>query len=246
VSEIAPEHRFFFIHVMKTAGTTFSWHALANFDQDEVYPCARLDPDRYFAKFRIDYLTGLSPERRTQIRVYTGHFPFVAAQLLGMELVTLTILRDPVERTISYLKHCQRYNQQHRSLALQQIYEDPFLFPSLIRNHQAKLFAMTLEGLSPLGYFDVIDVHERRLEIAKANLERVDVLGLQERFSDFLEEMARRYGWRFAAVPDLNVSAESGISRSFRRRIAEDNAADLDFYEHARRLWERRRVKVGV
>jgi hypothetical protein len=244
-NECEPERRFFFVKVMKTGGGTFLRHILANFDRDEVYPDRQSDPDMNAANMRIDYLTGLPPERRGRIRVYTGHFPFVAAQLVGADLVTLTILRDPVERTISYLKHCKRFHEQHRSLRLEEIYEDPFFFPTLIRNHQAKLFAMTPDD-EPRSYLDIMEVDDRRLEVAKANLERVDVLGLQERFPELLEEMVIRYGWRIGDVPDIHVSRDSAVSPAFRRRIAEDNAADLAFYEHALRLWERRREPVGT
>jgi hypothetical protein len=242
---ITPDLRFFFIHVMKTGGATFTSHITANFERDEVYPHKRLDPDIHAARARIDYLTGLSPERRARIRIYKGHFPFMATQLLGLELVTLTILRDPIERTISYLKHCKRYNEQHRSLPLEEIYEDSFLFLTMIRNHQAKLFALTPED-EPRSQLHVIEVDDRRLEVAKANLERVDVVGLQERFPEFLEELAHRYGWRFGTMRDRHVGGASAISPSFRRRIAEDNAADLAFYEHARRLWEKRRARVSA
>jgi hypothetical protein len=244
-TSIAPELRFFFIHVMKTAGATFTSHITTNFERDEIYPHRQLDPEIHVARARIDYLTALSPERRARIRAYKGHFPFVATQLLGIELVTLTILRDPIDRTISYLKHCKRYNEQHRSLPLEEIYEDSFLFPTMIHNHQAKLFAITPED-EPRSYLDVIEVDDRRLEVAKANLERVDVLGLQERFPEFLDELARRYGWRFAGTRDRHVGGESKIPDSFRRRIAADNAADLDFYEHALRVWERRRARAGA
>jgi hypothetical protein len=237
---VPPEPRFFFVKVMKTGGGTFLQHVLANFERDEVYPYKPLDRDIYVANFAIDYLTGLSATRRARIRVYTGHFPFVAAQLMQTELVTITILRDPIERTISYLKHCKRYHEQHRSLSLEQIYEDPFFFSTLIRDHQAKLFAMTPED-RPKSYLDIIDIDERRLEIAKANLEQIDVLGLRERFPELLEEMGRRYGWRFNGVRDRHVSGGFDISPSFRRRIAEDNAADLAFYEHAQALYEERR-----
>jgi hypothetical protein len=232
--------RFFFVKVMKTGGGTFLQHVLANFERDEVYPYAELDQDMYLANFGIDYLTGLSPKRRARIRVYTGHFPYVAAQLLQTELVTITILRDPIERTISYLKHCKRYHQQHRSLSLEEIYEDSFFFSTLIRDHQAKLFAMTPDD-NPKSYLDVIDVDDRRLKIAMENLERVDVLGLREQFPELLEEMTQRFSWRFNGVRDRHVSGKLDASPAFRRRIAEDNAADLAFYEHAQALYEKRR-----
>jgi hypothetical protein len=237
--------RFFFIHVMKTGGSTFVQHIRANFERDEVYPYHELDPEDQLPRFNVQYLTSLSPERRARIRLYMGHFPFVATQLLDTELVTLTILRDPVERTISYLKHCKRYHEQHRSLSLEEIYEDRLFFAMLMQDHQAKLFAMTPED-QPESYHDVIEVDERRLEIAKANLERVDVLGLQERFPEFLEEVQRRYGWRIDGVRDRRVGEDTTVPSSFRRRIAEDNAADLEFYEHARRLWDRRRAPVAA
>jgi hypothetical protein len=240
-----PEPRFFFVKVMKTGGGTFLRHILANFERHEVYPYREYDADMQIANMGIDYLTGLPPERRARIKVYTGHFPFVAAELVGGELITLTILRDPVERTISYLKHCKRFHEHQRNLPLEDIYEDPFNFPTLIRNHQAKLFAMTPED-EPETYLDVMEIDDRRLEIAKANLERVDVLGLQEHFPEFLDEMSRRHGWQFGEdVEDHHVSAETELPESFRRRIAEDNAADIEFYEYARSVWMRRRAGVA-
>ena len=67
----------------------------------------------------------------------------------------------------------------------------------------------------------------------------------QERFPEFLDELAQRYGWRFGGTRDRHVGGESKASDPFRRRIAADNAADLDFYQHALRVWERRRARVG-
>jgi hypothetical protein len=230
---------------MKTAGGTLRRQILANFDREEVYPLKRLDPDMRGANFRLDYLIGLPPARRAHIRVFTGHFPFVAVELLGMELTTITILRDPVERTLSYLRHCKRYHAQHRELSLEEIYEDPFFYPSFIQNHQAKLFALTVDD-NPESYMDALQVDSRRLAIARDNLERVDVVGTQERFDDLLAELERRFGWRLGRVEDKHVNPGERVPSSFRRRIAEDNQRDVEFYEHARRLCERRRFRGAV
>ena len=231
---------------MKTAGGTLLQQILANFERERVYPFGKYDPDLETANYGIEYLTGLSAERRDAISVFTGHFPFVAVELLGMELTTITILRDPVERTLSYLRHCKRHHEQHRELALEEIYEDPFFFPCFIDNHQAKQFAFTVED-EPQTYMDVLEVDSARLELAKANLAEVDVVGLQERFDDLLEELHERYGWTVAAVYDRNVSGDDsdGATESFRRRIAADNEADMEFYEFARELCEQRRLERG-
>ena len=236
---------FFFVKIMKTGGGTFLQHVLANFERAEVYPYDPHDGDMEVANVRIDHLLAVSEERRRQIRVYTGHFPYVAVELLGVDATTLTIVRDPVERTISYLRHCRRYHPQHRDMRLQEIYEDPFYFPCFIQNHQAKLFALTSTD-QPESFMDVLDVDEERLARARENLERVDVVGLREQFDDLLAEMASRYGWRFGAVPDRHVSTGGEVAPSFRRRIAADNAADMAFYDHAVTLWSRRRRREFV
>ena len=236
------ERKFFFVHVMKTAGGTLRRHIFENFERSQVYPYGEFDPDLYLANFELGYLTSLPDDRLEQIRVFTGHFPFVAVELLGLPLTTLTILREPVERTISYLRANQRLNRQHRDLPLEQIYEDEFFFPTLIKNHQAKIFAMTASD-RPKSYMDVVEIDASRLETAKANLERVDVIGLQAHFEEFLGELGSLFGWKFGTVENKNVDMGEGrdVPPSFRRRIAEENRADMEFFEFARELWDHRR-----
>jgi hypothetical protein len=231
--------RYFFVHVMKTGGATFRQHLYANFAPGEVYPVP--DVDDVMDAWRIDYLLSLPPERRAGFRAFTGHFPFVVPQLLGGDFRTLSVLRHPVDRTISYLQHCKRRHAQHRDLDLEAIYEDPFTFPCLIHNHQAKIFSMD-EHDKLESYLDVIDIDDRRLARAKANVEAVDVLGIHEGYAEFLDDVRSHFGWQFDDVPAQHVSARVEVSSDFRRRIAEDNSADVELYEHARRIVERQRI----
>ena len=55
------------------------------------------------------------------------------------------MLRDPVDRTVSYLKHCKRWHAQHQDLSLDEIYDDYFHFKCFIENHQTKIFSMTTD-----------------------------------------------------------------------------------------------------
>jgi hypothetical protein len=234
-----PQPPFFFVHIMKTGGATLRQHVYANFQPGEVYPVPqRDDMDRAWL---VEYLIALPPERRAEIRAYTGHFPFVASELLGVDVVTLTVVRDPVDRTISYLKHCKRYHEQHRELTLEEIYHDEFHFPCFIHNHQAKVFSMTTDDRLE-SYMDVIDVDDRRVEIAKRNLDKVDVLGIHEHYDEFLETLRQRFGWRFGRLRNRRVAREQlEVSPALRELIADDNAADVAFYEYAKRLHEQRR-----
>jgi hypothetical protein len=235
------ERPCFFIHVMKTGGTTFVQHIEANFRPDEMYPAVERGVRRQRAYYMIDELRALPAERRRTIKAYLGHFPFVATTLLDTEPLTFTILREPIERTVSVLRHCKRHQDRLHDASLEEIYDDGYVFPMQIHNYQAKQFAMTRDDKLE-SHFDVIDVDDKRLEIARANLERVDVLGLNERYGEFLEAMQRRFGWHYEPIENLRVSTEDwDVSAAFRRRIASDNAADLAFYEYATQLYERRR-----
>jgi hypothetical protein len=226
------------MHVMKTGGTTFLWQLKSIFPRGERYPFLAGEQQR--AQYTmVDELRKLTPETRRSLRLYCGHFPFVATTIVEPD-VTMAILRDPVERTVSILRHFKRGADQYRDSPLEELYEDALLFPLFIHNYQTKLFAMT-QADTPESHRDVIDVDDARLRIAKQNLERVDILGLADRHDEFLDDLHGRFGWRFPAVPDQRVSDEGReIPASFRLRIAADNAADVDLYESAVVLHERR------
>jgi hypothetical protein len=231
--------RLFFVHVMKTGGATFRRHIENSLGVEHVYPNADIDTDLLAANISVDYLLGLPDERVRELQAYTGHFPFAVTQMLPGSFVTATVLRDPIERTISYLKHCRRYQEQHHGMALEAIYEDPWYFPTWIENHQVKVFSFRPED-HPQVIADVIGIDEARLATAKANLESVDFVGLHERYDAFVREVSDHFGWTGTVPPSWHVSEPEEIAPSFRRRIAEDLATDVEFFEFARELHHRR------
>jgi hypothetical protein len=252
----APEVPCFFVHVMRTGGSTFRTHLQQVFGARRVYPDTSVDLDLPAVEesthnpfghpiedqaaldsyISVDKLRRIPVARRAEIRAYVGHFPFVVTELLDLELTTITLLREPVDRTLSQLRIAKQRRRQFADASLEEIYEDGFEFPFFIHNHQAKVFSMEV-GDRLESVLDVIDVDERRLAVATANLEKVDVLGLQDRYRSFLADIERRFGWTLARQPDRNVSDGSReVSPAFRRRIEQDNAADVELYQHARRL----------
>jgi hypothetical protein len=250
--------RFFFIHVMKTGGTSFVFQMLANFEPDEAYPSAidRSSPTDVTPYASIPKMLALSPERRARIRVYAGHLPYVASELLGFDVVRLTLLRDPVDRTVSMLKHVKRLFARYTEHSLEAIYDDDAVFRHYLDNSQTKVFALTAEereralaatvpnaDTAPLARSAPIEAG--RFEQAKANLAKVDVVGLNESYGEFLDELHTRFGWWPNGVREqarANVSSEDWpVSAELRARIAADLAVDMEFYEFARELVSARR-----
>jgi hypothetical protein len=72
------------------------------------------------------------------------------------------------------------------------------------------------------------------------NLAQVDVVGLNERFDEFVETLRARFGWWPAGMAGdarANVSSESwAAGPDLRARIARDNAFDVELYAYAKEL----------
>jgi hypothetical protein len=101
---------------------------------------------------------------------------------------------------------------------------------------------MTLDD-DPTGYMQVIDVDGARLERAKANLDRIEFVGLTERYGDLVDDLSHHFGWRLARDARANVSPDHDepVDEAFRERIAFDNMFDVELYEYAKDLVSRRR-----
>jgi hypothetical protein len=220
---------FFFVHVMKTAGMTLNSYIDANFPPEQRYPTPGDPPMDYMV---IKSLREAVVARRAQVRMWRGHFPFFVTALVP-EATTLTLLREPVGRAISMLAQYRAQNAPDQDL--EAVYDDEGVVERMLRNHQTKIFS--LEEADGAGlYLHPLRVDEQRLATAKANLERVDLVGIQEDFDGFLGELRRRFGWRIEGVESVNIGEPVTITSTLRKRIEEDNALDLELYEHARGL----------
>lgn len=216
--------RLFFMHIMKTAGTSFSAALAGEFDHTEIAP--EPGPDKAVGYWTFDWLLELPPERRRNIRLVQGHYPLFVGELLGVDR-TLTILRDPVDRVISHLRQIVRHDPEGRWRSIEEVYDSHVLHDH-IRNYQLRQFARTPED-------DPRRLDERHLARACEQLDQVDVLGFTERYDAFVEECNTLFGWSVGAEDRLQVAPPSEpVPRSFRRRLEEDHELGLAFYEHAR------------
>lgn len=244
------ERPIFFIHVMKTGGTTF-WRTLnLTFGAAEVYPPVATADERPGAEKVGNYLDAsrllaLAPERLARLRAICGHYPYAVTQLLPIEVARVTILRDPVERTISYLKNAQRHTPRLKGRSLQEIYDDGYAFPFWIHNHQTKVFALRPDDLdlatTATPVMQPLEIDADRLQTAMANLEEVEVLGFVQRYGEFAAEVSRRFGLPAIDVEPQRVSAPVHVDRRFVEQIEEDNRYDREFYDWAVTLANGRR-----
>lgn len=255
MSDADQAQRFFFAHVQKAAGTSLFVRLKRQFPREQIYPTDADVESAAGAEGAVARLPRLGPTllvshlleryrvRGDEIRVVTGHFPLRTTELLGDPFTTLTLVREPVERTVSALQHHQLKTPADRNRPLEAIYDEPIRFRGLIQNHMVKMFSLTpeeiLAGDGVMARVD--DFTPARLDDAKARLAGVDALGLHHHLEEFCRDLTDRFGWELGSSVHANRTEAVEVPDSFRARIAADNAADVELYEHACALWSARR-----
>ena len=268
---------------MKTGGTSFADIVRASFKLETRYPDTFLASDtnlmeRMRAYMHTPTFIAEVNKRSENLQLIRAHVPYAARSLLERDYTAITILREPVARTLSYLKHCRHYHAEHAGMSLEAIYEQDWFRRNFIDNYQTRIFSMSAteagrerrrEGLTadlpPLqalldgapmpdaikklqtesparfalelfsidtGFFTV---DQSRLTTAVRNLESVELVGVTERYDQFVGQLRDRYGWRTKKIPRQNVSVPDRVNDALSKRIADDNAFDMALYELAAR-----------
>jgi hypothetical protein len=231
--------RWFFVHLQKTGGTALFRRLRHHFGTRAVYPMPEYQgtPE---TSLEVPLLLERFAAHREDIRVVVGHFPLCTTELLGVPFGTFTILREPVERALSFLRHQQQEEPRFREASLEEVYADPVCRDGLLRNHMVRMLSLRVDEMTD-GALTPIDVDDDRLAVAKHNLEeRIDVMGLQEHFEELCTELGHRFGWDLGPAQFANRTSPGDASADLRARIREDNAMDAELYAFAADLRTRR------
>ena len=231
VSDSDQPERYFFVHMQKTAGITLCRRMMNHFGRAAVYPMHGVDGDDGITPYiSIRHLRERLAARGDEIQVVTGHFPLCTTEIVGGRWTTLTLLREPVARTLSYLRYRRKRAPEVRGMSLEEIYERPLDFNSFLHNHMTKMLSLkpdelTLEMLTPVEF-----THDH-LERAKNAVAGIDAVGFQEHFEDFCGELTARFGWRLGDPEVANRTAPTDpneVSESFHARPAEEDPRFVD------------------
>lgn len=235
----------FFVHMQKTAGTTLYVRLRRHFGDDAVYPSSA-EQRAHKASIHTGLLLQRLADRPDTLRLVAGHFPLCVAEMVDLPFTTLTVLRDPVERTLSALRDMREREPKFRGSPLEKIYDDPIIFPCLLENHMVKMLAIRPDEMTD-GMLTPLAFDEGHLDRAKTALERrVEAWGLQEDFESFCDGLAHRYGWDLGSPRVTNASKPMQVDDTFRARIAEDNALDVELYRYAVELHRSRPQDVSL
>lgn len=219
---------YIFLHMPKSAGTTFRYHIENNFSSKEILGLYhaeghKLSRDDVFAR-----LSSLSAAQKQGLRVVYGHEVYYGVhELLDRPSRYVTFLRDPIEKTISFYNY-----RMQQGIRKKQI--DEARLPSFEEwlHDSPGMHDGMLGDLVKYGFAEGYDVEEPSL---RALMDKFYFVGTTENFDDDALFLYHALGIR-RFFRDQNKSqrylSPADLER-VRPLIAEKTPLDRRVYEHA-------------
>lgn len=234
--ETTSEEVFFFIHIPKTCGTSFRFMLYNQFHQKVIFPNLKeLKQNRgKYPKWKD--LMARKEDFKNHTKLLMGHYPYIVGERIFRKPVScITFLRDPIKRTISNIQHMQRKNPSFEDASFIEVLDK---MEDVQSNLQTR-FLSDLPNKRP--------PENDRLEEAKRNLYNMSFFGIAERFSDSIELIESTFNWNLGEPLKLNQKkkgAHSPMSKELINRIEEINQLDIELYEYACELFEKRYAQI--
>jgi len=244
----------YFLHIPKTAGTTLTTFLDDHFNYNKI--------------FKEMVWSGLL-KTKTDFRNYNlirGHFGYGLYRNLSKKPLSITMLRDPIERTISFYHHINVDPISNNWVPKEFLLKHESLFhllndnekKNIFTNNQTRHIALDLDVIklakskkseflyeSSYEFVNPNMPQNKLLEIAKYNLKDFIFFGLQEKFAESLQMLCYVFGWK----PIKNISKymvlsnrpkKKDLSNEVIKKIEEINSLDLDLYNYAKIMFENR------
>jgi len=220
-----------FLHIPKTAGTSFNYALKWEYWSRPSYWKPPLD-------FNADEFKNLPELERAKLSLVYGHMHFGLHKYLPQPSTYITFLRRPVERVVSYWKYAQREGAAHpeSKLWLMQAARTMSLEEAIRTGNHIELDNGQVRRISgiqaPVG-----ECTTEMLAKAKQNIERYfSFVGLTNYFDESLLLLKRILRWR---KPPFYVKAkvsppQSEHSRADLNLIEAHNELDSALYDYAK------------
>jgi hypothetical protein len=254
--ETGTRGKLFFMHIPKTAGMSMRQYLGEQYHPHEICPAERWQ----------DILG-----REASLRSYClirGHFRYNLRELVAPDARTLVVLRDPVRRTLSALRHLMRDPNFHPTHALTK----NRTLGELIRDPGIMAFQTDVQAryLCASRMPDAIAAHFRQadregaeadagdleappdFQLAADRLETIDFVGVTEDIAAVTSAMAGEMCYHPPGYfPFINGSPErsdptAGLTADELGILRQCNAVDIKLYEFARRLTDWRRFETAM
>ena len=264
-SKLVSNDLIIFSHIPKTAGSTINKIIEANYDNKSIFNFyVRKQPENTSMKNWIDdfnrrfKISG----NRSNPKMLRGHFGLGIHEFLDIDSCTyISVLRNPIDRIISNYYYFARPESESKMIT------DNMTFESFLKdkkyiiadNYQTRF----LSGLGWQRRSYVNDIYddkyilryghctEEMLEVAKKNLDKYVLFGLQSRFFESLNLFKNVLNWKKVNFNTrINVNQRKPkyetIDRELVRKIEEENQFDMKLYGYAEEIFDRQLENLKI
>jgi hypothetical protein len=234
-------------HVQKTAGTALRHVVRRNLGDAEAELLPGLAELRHkreqLLAWYAEWYGGLDEERRSRLRCVMSHLAGYLLPALDRPADTLVLVREPVDRTLSYWHAKARRREGRKPMpSLEEIYArepDPAKPErwEQFHNWQTRCLLSPYHDVGELPLQAGPDADAWRARLREL-VDSVYTVGVQDRFEEFVASLAERYGWT-VSTPRSKVNPNrrpaSELPEETRERILAANWLDAELYEAAAR-----------
>jgi hypothetical protein len=248
-------------HIQKTAGTSLRRVVRANLPPVEVAIAADLQKLRYrpeeLLRWHREWYASLPEDRRDSLVCVMSHSAGYLLPALDRPAETLVLVREPVDRVLSFYHYKRRRpgdppaGNKAAFPELEEVYATSEAERARLRkpprleaweqfsNWQSRALLSVFHDVATLPFSAELppdaDVWRGRL---RTLVSEVFTLGIQDKLSRFVDQLARRHGWGATAIPKSKANvhrSDDEVTRQVRETIRAHNWLDTELYELARR-----------
>lgn len=232
------------MHIPKTAGSTL--HGVIR----RQYPRNQTIVADLMGRAARDKFREIPEERRRNLRLLLGHMAFGVHELLPGDSTYLTMIRHPVDRTVSFFY----WAQQTPDISLHEPARDSVDVAAFVEGGAGWIYTdngltrfLSGQTFAPLGSCD-----ETMLATAKKHIEdRFAAVGLTERFDESLHLFREALGWkRSMHYADRKVTRNRPRLRDLPPKtiaaIERHSELDLDLYDFVMKEFEARLTSDSI
>lgn len=230
----------FFIHLPKTAGTSFRMMLYKKLPQYSIFPNWK-DIAQYNGEYPNleEAKRVLFQKQYTNIRLVNGHYPFALKSLLPDNYQIFIFLREPMSRTISNLVHFKKSKPENENLSLRDIF---LKYKNHLSNLQTR-FLCDASLTAPMKFYKPGRLDENDLLQAKSHLASCRFVGITEYFEESIKIAEQTIGFKLGASLRKNVSESYNdlIDPSLKSLLEENLELDKKLYQYGLKLFLKQR-----